>query len=87
MYLTVKQYDSAEQQALLTAPNRIDECCMPITFLHESYPVRISSERAAVRYVDVMQDGRTEDTFALLIGAFPTRRWPSCSEWPKRWLG
>ena len=80
MYLTVKQYDSAEQQALLTAPNRIVECCMPITFLHESYPVRISSERAAVRYVDVMQDGRTEDTFALLIGAFPTRRWPSCSE-------
>ncbi|MGE4165613.1 MAG: hypothetical protein AB7E67_06480 [Xanthobacteraceae bacterium] len=68
MYLTVKSYDELEHRATGSLPNRIIECCVPVAFLQESYPIRITSERSAYRYVDVMQDGRSEDTFKLLIG-------------------
>ncbi|MBV9984801.1 hypothetical protein [Bradyrhizobium sp.] len=65
--LTAQEYDAAENVALLRTPNRIVECCQPIVFHTESYPVRIPNEAAAIRYLDVMQDGRTEDTFTSLI--------------------
>jgi hypothetical protein len=65
--LTAAEYDEAENIALLRTPNRIVECCQPIVFNVESYPVRIPNEAAAIRYLDVMQDGRTEDTFSFLI--------------------
>jgi hypothetical protein len=65
--LTAAEYDEAEAIALLRTPNRIVECCQPVIFNVESYPVRIPSEAAALRYLDVMQDGRTEDTFSFLI--------------------
>jgi SAM-dependent methyltransferase len=67
MYLSVEDYDAAERQALLAMPNRIVECCMPVAFQQESYPTRISMTKAAGRYVDVMQEGRSEDTFSFLL--------------------
>lgn len=68
MYLTVEDYDAAERQAQLTTPNRIIECCVPVAFQQESYPVRIPMTKAAARYVDVMQEARSEVTFTHMLG-------------------
>ena len=38
--LTAEEYDAAEAVALLRTPNRIVECCQPVIFHAESYPVR-----------------------------------------------
>jgi hypothetical protein len=66
-FLTVDQYDAAEQDAIETTPNRILECCQPTTFMLESYPLRIHATRAAGRYVDVMHEGRAHSTFEMLL--------------------
>ena len=66
--LSVAAYDEAEARAQSTTANRIIECCQPVTFMHEAYPTRIRDDAAALRYMDVMQEGRTGDTLTYLLG-------------------
>jgi hypothetical protein len=68
MSLTPEAYDAAERAALPHVPNRIVEACQTVAFGQEGYPGRIPTPEAAVRYVDVMQDGRSEGTFTALLG-------------------
>ena len=67
-HLTVEAYDAAQRRALDTTCNRVIECCVPSTFAFEGYPTRIHSTEAAVRYVDAMHEGRSEDTASFLLG-------------------
>jgi SAM-dependent methyltransferase len=58
MRLTVETYGAAERAALVQTPNRIIECCKPITFSEVGYPTQISDDRALIRYVEVMHEVR-----------------------------
>jgi hypothetical protein len=68
-FLSPDAYDAAERAAMETVPNRIIECCRPVTFAHVGYPTAITSIQGARRFIDATLEFRTEGTFHDLIGA------------------
>jgi len=82
-FLSPADYDAAEQAAMEDTPNRIIECCRPVTFAEVGYPTSIRSLRGARRFVDVMHEGRTELTMNVL-GALTETNCHYCARLPKR---
>ena len=60
---------SPSKQHSISLPTRVIECCSPVTFAAVGYPMRIGTIRSAGRYIDAVQEARTELTFQVLIGA------------------
>jgi hypothetical protein len=68
-FLSPVDYDAAEQEAMENVPNRIIECCGPVTFVAVGYPTRIRTLHGARRFIDATHEWRTELTFRDLIAA------------------
>jgi hypothetical protein len=68
--LTTESYDLAENDALTRAPNRVIEAVLPGTFAIRGYPVRVTTDDALWRYVDVMHELGEKADYTEGLGGF-----------------
>ena len=58
--LSVAEYDQAEESAISTSTNLINEAFRPIIFLNMGYPDRVRREAELFKYMDAMHEAEFE---------------------------
>ena len=66
--LTVAEYDTFEEKAIMTTPIRIIEAFQPVLWNVTGFPSRIKKDCELYKYVDTMHELRFENDFENLLG-------------------
>jgi hypothetical protein len=66
--LSVNEYDRAEADAVERTPNIVIQQVGSVMFDRIGYPMRVKTDRAVSRYVDVMHETRFEHDIDVLLG-------------------